>query len=439
MAGETPASRPPQRATAPRRSWMAALSSLGTFDSLKVAGFRWFFVASLGAFGAMNMQMLARGYVVFVLTGSYAALGVVSLAQALPGMALTLVGGVVADRMHKRRVIQAGQTLTAGVAVAIGLLLYFERLEFWHLVVSAAVQGATFALIGPAWQAILPEVVGMRRLMNATALNMGGNNVMRLIAPAGGGLLLAVMGPAYVYFLMAAFFVFCVLMLSKVPMDSESIGHPDRPADAPPPVTSRSRGGLRDIVDGLRYAANTPTILLLLVTNLVIMLVSMPYMTLLPGYVLDVLEGGPKMLGALQSVASIGALFGTFVIASIPSRRRGRLLIWGSVMMGIALLGFSLSTVVWVTAPIMVVIALGQTIRQSVGNVLVQAYVDDAYRGRILGIFATQQNVVMFGAFLVGVLASWVGPQLALGGMATVLVAVSLGLLLFVPRLRELD
>ncbi len=444
-AGEDMA--PPAAASAPApdeapirgrgRGWLRAITSARTFESFReVPPYRWFFLASLGAMGGMNMQIVARGYVAYVLTGSYAALGGIALAQALTGVFFTAIGGVAADRWPKKAIIQIGQVITALMALVIGLLLLFDQLEFWHLLASAALQGAVFAIISPAWQSVLPEVVGMDRLMNAAALNMGGMNTMRLFLPALAGWLLAAFGAAWLYFIMAGGFFFCVAFLFKVPLVASGVA----PSRAPSQADRRGgvRGAIDDIVDGFRYTARHRTILVLLLVNLALTVVSMPYMIMLPGWVLDVLDGGPQLLGTLHSISAIGALVATLGIASMPNRGRGKLLLFAAAMMGVALIVFSMSTVVWLTALTMIFIGAGQVIRQSLGNVLLQTYVDDEYRGRVMSINMMEMNLVMVGAFLAGVLASEVGPQLAIGGLAVVMLLTALLIFAFVPRVRNI-
>ncbi len=439
--------------------------SLRTFDSLRVPGFRWFLLAQFGTFGAMNMQMLVNGYLVFTLTGSFAALGTVALARSLPGLGLSMVGGMLADRLPRKYLVQAGQLMSATIAVGVGLLLYFDMLRFEHLLVSSFLQGGTMALMMPARQSMLPALVGMDRLQNATALGMGAMNIMRMFGPALGGFMLAATGGEYVYFLMTALYLYSALVYIRVP-NSSNISVPGarpgavmrpqeggRGAGGGGPVGGRGMGGgamggrsrgtgagaLKDIVEGFKYVVRDPTIGMLLAVNLVIVLVSMPYMMLLPGFVVEVLKGGPQTLGYLQSIAAIGSLFGIFVIASMPSRRRGMVMLVGALVMGVALLGFSLSTAVLITAPIMVVISVGQTFRMSLSSVLIQTYVDDAYRGRVMSLFMMEMNLVSFATFITGMMAAIFGAQLAIGGMAAILVVLSLGLLIFVPRIRDLD
>jgi MFS family permease len=407
---------------------------LRIFESLYVPQFRWFMASTLGLGGGMMVQLLVTGYVVFVLTDSYAALGTVALADATSGLLLSVWGGVIADRLPKKRVVQVGLATSALVAVIVSVLLALDVLVFWHLIVATGLEGAIFALLMPSRQAMLPEVAGMKFLQNAVALNMGGMSAMRLFAPAAGGLLLAVLEPQYVYLVIAAFYLLSVGMLFQVPTTNATAATSlERGARA------EGRRALRDMLDGFRYLGANPTIRSLILVNLIIVLFSMPYIMILSGYVLDVLDGGPETIGLLQSVAGIGSVTGTLIIASMPSRRRGAMLLAGPFLMGLALIAFTMTTTISIVGAIMMVISLGQTFRMSLNNVLVHSYVDDAYRGRVMSIQMMQWTVVSLGGFALGLLASIIGPVPALRVMALLRLAIVLVVTLLVPRIRNLD
>ena len=193
------------------------------------------------------------------------------------------------------------------------------------------------------------------------------------------------------------------------------------------------------MVDGFRYAIREPVIGTLLAVNLAIVLVSMPYQMMLPGYVVDVLGGGPGMIGMLQSIGGSGALLAIVVIAAMPTHHRGKVMLAGAFIMGVALLGFSFSTAAMITAPIMVVISLGQTFRMSLNSVLLQVYVDDDYRGRVMSVFMMEMGFVSLSTFIAGMLAAVFGPQIAIGGMAVILLVITVLVWLFVPLIRNLD
>lgn len=409
-----------------------------TIDSMRLPAFRWLFLAMLGQFTAMNMQMLVRGYLVFDLTGSFAALGLISLANAVPMFLFSVFGGVLADRVSRKLVLQIGQFLNAVIAASIGALIFLDMLQVEHLFMSAALQGGVWALMLPARQAVIPEVVGERRLMNAVALNTAGMNLMRLLAPGIGGFLVAWIGPEWVYVVMASSFAFAVVTL--IPMRTQYASR-RTPAATAAATAGRGNGSrtIRDLVEGVRYIRASRDVQAILIANFVIVLFSMPYMMLLPGFVADVLDGGADRLGILQSLTGVGALAGSMVVAAMTNRHRGRMLLISSLLLGVALIAFTISRSFWLTAAIMIPIGVGQAGRMSLSNVLVQAYTEDAYRGRVMSVYMMEFGLVSFGVFVVGVLASMFGVALAIGGTAAALVVTMVLALLFYPRLRDLE
>ena len=402
---------------------------LRTFESLNDREFRWFYLALLGQMGAMNMQMLARGYLAFELTGSFAALGLIGLANAIPMLALSLYGGVIADRFPKKRVLQAGQAVSALIALCVGLLLVADLLTFPYLLAAGAVQGVVMALMMPSRQSILPEVVGMERLMNAVSLQAAGMNLMRLMGPAAGGFLIAWVGAESLYFIMTAMYLVAVVALVPVQLRHEGGGRAAR----------RSRGGGGGLIEGLRYIRNDATIFMLLVMTFVISILAMPYLLMLPGFVDEIFGGGPKELGLLISVGGVGSLIGALTLASLPAKRRGLMLLTSGLVMGFALVGFSASPSIWIGGVFMFFVGVGSAGRQALGNVLLQSYTENEYRGRVMSIYMTQISLMSLGAFIIGIIAEAVGAEWALGGMATLLVVMSLGFFVFSPLLRRLD
>ena len=144
-------------------------------------------------------------------------------------------------------------------------------------------------------------------------------------------------------------------------------------------------------------------------------------------------------LGMLQSVQGIGAIAGSLIVASAAARRRGRMMIlWGGLL-GVSVAVFAVSTNYWITMGIMMVVGVAQAGRQAIGQVLIQTYAEDEFRGRVTAVWFMQFSLVQFGTFLVGILAEFVGPQWSIGGLVGVM-AVSMALVwIFVPRIRNLE
>jgi sugar phosphate permease len=140
-----------------------------------------------------------------------------------------------------------------------------------------------------------------------------------------------------------------------------------------------------------------------------------------------------------MSISSIGSLAAALVVASLPSHHRGKVLIVGGLVLGLALTAFSFSNVFWITAAVMVFIGIGQSVRMALSNALVQTYVSDEYRGRVMSIYMMEMNLVQIGTFGVGLMAQAMGIQWALGLTSLSLVALSVIAYAFMPRLRNID
>ncbi len=412
------------------------LPSIGTFRSLGDRNYRWFFISLMGHFAAMNTQMFIRGYLVFAMTGSYAMLGVISLANAIPGLFFALVGGVVADQVKsKKRVVEIAQAINVVNTSTIAALLFTGHIQVWHLVAAAAIQGGVMSMMMPSRQILTADVVGDDRLMNALALNNAAQNVARMGMPALGGAIFGLVNPGsgiqggeWVYAMMAC--TYLISFLAMLPVRA-----PERPRRTGRTLAS----SIGDLGLGLSYIRRDRTVLMLLAINLAIVMGSMPYLQLLPGFVDDVLDARASGLGFLMSVQGVGSLVGSLVIASLPSRNRGRMLMLSSFVLGVSLIVFSASSWFWVTAVVLVVVGVGHAGRMSLSQVLVQTYSEPAYRGRVQSIYMMEMSLMNVGTFAVGLLANQIGPQWALGGTSVAMLCFVIAIWCLVPRIRDLD
>lgn len=430
------ATAPPETSTpAVREGWRKR-----TFSALHDSNFRLLYIGNVLQFGSMQMQLLVRGVLVYQLTGSFAALGSIALANAIPGLLLAPIGGLIADRAPKKTVIQFTQLYNAVNAAVLAILaagLFGLELAFWHLFLSAVLQGGVNSIMMPSRQSIISDLVSPDRLMNAVALNTSGQNVMQLVGPGLGGALIAWWSPASVFWLMGGMYAAAMMFTSRLPAyPLHAYSAAGRPS---PSGGRRGSGSLRDLGAGLRYVAHDRVVRLLILVNFMVVLVAMPYTMLLPGFVHDVLDSGPAVQGMLMAISGVGAVAGSLFVASMSSHRRGRMMvIWGAVL-GVGLVAFASSTSVLVTIPIMLLVGAGQAGRMSMGQVLIQSYSAPEFRGRAMSVWMMQFYLVQFGTFFVGILAELIGPQLAIGGLAFFMV-VSMGLIFaFIPTIRNLD
>ena len=410
---------------------IAQLLNARTFTSLKNPAFRLYWGALLCQMGSMNMQMMARSLLIYRLTGSATILGVMSLFHAVPMLLLSLFGGVLADRLPKKNIMLAGQAGSAVVSLAIALALAFGFLSadregsWWILAVAALFQGTIMGLMMPARQSVLPEIVGGEQLLNAVSLTNVGTSGMRLLAPAATGFLIDAFDFEAVYFCMTGMYLVAVLFIMLLPLTSKT--------------SLRGSGALADIKEGVRYVRHQTTILFILGFTLVAVVLSMPYMLLMPIFTEDILKVGASGMGVLMSVSGVGAIASSLILASLPNKKRGLLLLVSCVVMAVALVGFARSTSWPLSLGLIVIVGMGQTGRMTLGNTLIQYYVDDEYRGRVMSIYMMEFGLTSFGTFAAGVMAENMGVQDVVGGFALALVVISVLSLVFISRIRRLD
>lgn len=418
------------------------------FEGFGHVPFRWYMGAMIWWNAAMSMQMLVRGYLAYQLTDSFASLGVVSLASAIPMLLLSPLGGVIADKHSRRVVLQFGQIVSLVVAVVVGMLVLADRVEFWHLVVSSIAQGLTVALVMPSRQSLLPEVVGMGRLMNAIPLESAGMNLMQIMAPAAGGFMIDWIGAGWVYVTMAVMYATSVVMLFFVePMSAEELERSqlDAPANSfvdEPSESGRAGSGRRlsEISAGFRYLTRDRTTLTILAFTFLASILAMPIRMLLPGYAAAVFGDDGSTLGLLQMGMGLGALVGALVLAGVRiGTNRGMLLAASAVVMGVSLVAFSLADIFWVAWIAILALGLGSAGRMALGQVLVQEYVQNDYRGRVMAIYMMQFSLMSVGTFAVSLYMEAVGAEAAIMTLGVVLILATGAFLALVPRFRNVD
>lgn len=402
-----------------------------TFRSFKNPAYRLYYGGLLGQLTSQNMQMMARSLLIYRLTGSAAILGAMSMAYAVPMLFLSLVGGVIADRVQKKYVLLIGQAGSALVSLGVALALTLGYLSventgsWWILVVASVCQGTILGLMMPSRQAIILEIVRREELMNAISLSVMGTNVLRLFAPALTGFLIDAFDFAAVYYTTAGLYLVSVVFISFLPLTNTTTRH--------------GSGALASIKEGLKYIRHETTILLILAFTLFAVVLAMPFMQLLPIFTEDILKVGATGMGVLMSVSGGGAIVGSLVLASLPNKKRGLMMLAAGLILGLAVVSFSFSGSWYLSLALIIFVGLGQAGGMALGNTLIQHYVEDEYRGRVMSIFLMQWGLMSISTFMAGLLAEVMGVQWAVGGFAMALIFLSAMALVFVPRIRKLD
>jgi MFS family permease len=379
----------------------------------------------------MNMQMMASSLLLYRLTDSAALLGIMSLVIAVPMLFLSLFGGAIADRIQKKNVLIMGLISSAAVSFGVAIALatgYLSRENtgsWWILMVIAFLQGTIMGLMMPARQAIIPEIVSKEQVMNAVALNALGMNVLRLFSPALAGFLIDAFDFKAVFYAMTLMNLYSVAFMLFIPPTSQTL----------------VRGGniLADIQEGFQYLLREKTVLFILVFNLFVVVLSMPYQQLLPIFVDDILKVGATGMGVLMSVSGAGAMVGSLILASLPNKKRGMILLISGLISGLALVVFSSSTSWFLSLTFIIFVGLGQTCRMTMSNTLLQTYVEGKFMGRVMSVFNMEWGLVSLGTFAAGLMSESVGVQWVVGGFALVLTLLSIMALFFVTKIRELN
>ena len=398
-----------------------------TFTSLKNRHYRWFWLGMLASFIAVHLQLVARNWLVYEMTGSALALGIVIAAWGLPILLLSLYGGAIADRVKKRDLLIVTQVANGVITLIIAILIATESIDLWHLIAAATLTGIIFAFHVPARLAIIPELVQKREVLNAIALNSTGMNLSRFIGFAIGGALLGAIGVAGVYYLVVLCFFVSAALLFMLPVVEK--------------VRERAVTSIRvDLVEGLRYLHHSPIIRSLLAMAFVSIAFGLPYMNLMPVFAVDIFNVGEVGLGLLLGMAGLGSLIGSLVIASLGDfRRKGLLLVGLAFGFGASVTFFGFSGYYPLSLVLLVAVGLLGTGYLAINNTLIQSNVPHEMLGRVMSIYVMTFAMMPLGTLPLGAVSEAVGAPLAIGAGGIIVVLFTLVMAVFQPRLRRLE
>ena len=411
------------------------MASKDIFSALAVANFRWLWVGSLGSSFAMNMQIIARGWLVYELTSSALDLAWVTLSFMLPSVIFSLYGGVLADRLPKRRVIAWAQALNCVATLVMATIIFSGNVKFWDFIWFGFFNGTVLALSMPARQAFVPEIIPERLIFTAMALNTTGWNLSRIIGPALAGLLIAWLaggdrtstyGVGIVYVVIASLYLFSALTVLKV----------DRPGK-----TQRNRDGdsWSDMREGLRYVLEHPPVFALIVLSILPFLFGMPLNTLLPAFNQDVLQGHADDLGYLISAMGGGAIIGSLLMATMGDmRNKGFWLIVSCLGWGFVTAAFGAFDAQGAALVLIAVIGLLSSWNMSLNRGMLQMQVEDHMRGRIMSIDMMSHGLMPLGVFPISLIAEYYGVGAALVTSGFALMAITLLVAIFLPSVRSI-
>ncbi|MCY3584704.1 MAG: MFS transporter [Acidimicrobiaceae bacterium] len=382
---------------------------VATFAALGVPTFRLLWLSGVFSFMSIQMQFLLRSLLTWDLTESEEALGIVLFAFGAALGISTLFGGVAADRLSKRRLMLNGQMVLLLGSIGMGVALATGVIAFWMLIVSSALQGLVFGLIGPARISMTTELVGRERLGNAITLSSLSLSGSRVIAPAGAGLLAgwALFGLTGAYFVSAAIATLSYVLLLPLPETRNSAAGPN--GDAQPVRHARSRP-LVEIREGIRYAMSRPELRRPIVTSIIVIMFGFSYVAFQPALVEGVFSLGDRQVGFIVGASSIGAVIASIMLASRADSPSA-----GSIMVGMGFaFGASIMALAWAPNYEIALVVTAVVGAASVGFIsLIQAIVmratDEAYQGRVQSLVQLPFAAFAIAAAPLGVLAEWTG------------------------------
>jgi MFS family permease len=398
-----------------------------TFAALKHRNYRLFWSGQIISLIGTWMQTVGQGWLVLSLTNSPFKLGLVSMAGSLPVLLFTLWGGVVADRVNKRKLIITTQTCAMLLAFTLAILVTLKVIQVWHIVMLAFFLGTVNSFDTPTRQAFVVEMVGKEDLTNAIGLNSAMFNTARMAGPAIAGLLIAALGVAGCFWLNGVSFIAVIIGLAFIQNTFKA---------------ERREGGspLKNLLEGLRYLWSNKVVLALIANVAVSSIFGMPYMMLMPVFAKQVLHGGPSTYGMLLSAAGAGAILGALIVATRGAKvRKGTTILLGSGLFALFLFLFSFSHWFGVSLVLLMVTGFAMITQNVTTNSLLQAVVPDFLRGRIMSVY-----VLMFmGMFPIGSLQAGSVAQVLGAPWAVRIGAVICGLFAFIlwriPEIRKLS
>lgn len=369
------ASMPEEVTGQPRRIVLKKQIWRKTFASLRHRNFRLFFGGQLISLIGTWMQNTAQGWLVYELTGSKILLGVVAAVGSTPMMLFSILGGSVADRHSKRRIVLCTQSGMMIFAFIFAALVWSGRIRPWQIMVLAALGGLALAFDMPARQAFMVEMTSREDLINAISLNSSIVNGARVVGPSVAGLLMAQVGIAMCFFLNGLSFLAVIagLWLMRLP---EFVA-PRRTASA------WAHAG-----EGFSYVWGQRRMRILLILFAVVGVFGWSYSVLMPAFARDVLNVGQARYGVLLSANGIGALLGALTVATVGSHGNRRVLVLG----GLWFFSAMLVLLAWVHNYYLALLLLalagwGMLLFFSTTNTLLQTGASDEMRGRVMGIW----------------------------------------------------
>jgi MFS family permease len=391
----------------------------------------------LGSAFAMNMQLVAQGWLVYEMTSSAMNLAYVTLAFMLPQVIISPIGGVLADRVKKKPLIGWSPFANSLATLAMASVIMSGNVTFEHFILLGLFNGTVMALSLPARTVFIPEIVGERLMFNAMAFNTAAWNLSRILGPALAGFMIAIFadgdttsvyGVGLVYIVLSVLYLISAVTVLLIRHKGEPIPNPSR------------KTPLNDLAEGIHYVFASPVVGGLILLSIYPFLFGLSINTFLPAFSRDILLGGPDDLGWLMTSMGIGAIGGSLLLAKLfELRNKGNWVIATNIFWGVGVAGFALTTTFTFAVIAIGVIGFMSAINMSMNRSLVQLQVEQRMRGRIMSIDLMSHGLMPLGLVPIGYLVDHVSIQAGLFASGVLLVIVTVVSAYFMPKVRAIN
>lgn len=398
-----------------------------TFAALRHRNYRLFIFGQLISLAGTWMQIIAQGWLVYELSGSELALGIVGFASAVPVLLMAPWAGVIVDQVDKRNLLVTTQAGAMMLALILAVLTFGGWVSVWQVVLLASGLGVVNSFDGPARQAFVVEMVGREDLPNAIALNSMTFNSARIFGPAIGGALLVAFGPAWCFLLNGLTFLAVITSLLMMHF-------------APREIKVNTLTPWQKLTGGVVYVRQESNLQALLLMALVFSLFGISYSTVLPAFVDKVLHQGAGAFGVINAFSGVGAVTGAFLMARFGDQGlRGRWLGWALLAFPVVLALFAVTPIYALSVVLAVALGISFMIVFTLINTLLQTNLADDMRGRVLSLYTlTFFGFAPFGNLFIGSMSEAIGLSPALVISAVLCLALSALLIVKTPSVTKL-
>lgn len=396
-----------------------------TFASLAHRDFRYLLLGTTGSQLGMWTQMLAVNWLVTVLSDSGFQLALVTFIRGGASLASAPFAGALADSLDRRRLLLLSTSGSAAIAVVLAVLVQSEMISLWHLYVVAMLDGFLMAVSQPVRQAMIYDVVGPDDLTNAIGLNSVTMNLMRILGPAVGGLVIAGIGLGAAFQMQAACYAFTAATTLFL-----------RPL---PPALAQPEPFFTRVSAGFAYARRERVVLLLLIMAAVPPVLVYPYVSFLPLYVREVFNGTAFDYGVMITSIGVGSIPGSLAVARMShSQRKGMIMLITTLLYLLLVAAFALADWYWLAFSLLVIAGVNNAVYMALNQTLLQLVTANEYRGRVLALHTMMFGLMPFGALPMGAAMGLIGVQEAVLLFSLAATAIVAAITIGSRRLREI-